>query len=131
MLNAWLEVARLMPMWSDVNRLTSDDIRRIDSDLRGFISESVGDHFSSIFFSSNFDKLPGIERKIDIFRAKLNDLDRTINAIPPGNTEVFKGLWGTITTQFNDLRNMAQEISRLADDIQGSLIHELRDAAQQ
>jgi len=101
MVPAWLEVASLMPVWKGVNDSTQEDIRRLDSDLRSFIHESVRDHFSTTFFRTNFDQLPEVERQLDIFRAKLRDLDRTVSAIPPGNSEVFKGLWATITISVN------------------------------
>jgi nitrogen fixation-related uncharacterized protein len=129
MVPAWLEVANRMPVWRSAGDLTPDDVQRLDGDLRSFINDSVRDHFSTTFFRSNFNQLPEVEKKLDIFRAKLKDLDRTVSAIPPGNVEVFKGLWAAMTTQFNDLRNAAWEISQLADDVQGNLIRELREAA--
>jgi hypothetical protein len=131
MVPAWLEVASLMPVWTAVENLTNDDIRRIDMDLRRFMHDSIRDHFSSTFFGKNFDKLPDVENHLVIFRAKLKDLDRTVSAIPPSNSAAFKSLWPSITTQFNDLRNAAFDTSNLAEQLQGQLIHELRDSAQQ
>jgi hypothetical protein len=131
MVPAWFEVANRMPVWKSVNDLTREDIQHLDNDLRSFLHESIRDHFSTTFFSTNFDQLPGIERLLDIFRAKLGDLDHTVSAIPPGNVDVFKGLWPTITTQFNDLRNAAGQVSSQADDVHSALIRELRESAKE
>jgi len=129
MVPAWLEVANLLPVWRSASDLSQEDSRRLDGDLRRLVNDSLRDHFSGTFFRTEFGKLPGIPPKIDILRDRLTTLDRTVSSIPPGNVEGFRALWPAVTTHFNDCRNAANEVLRLAEDIQGDLIKELDEAA--
>jgi hypothetical protein len=129
MVPAWLEVANLLPVWRSASDLSHDDFRRLDGDLRRLVHESLRDHFSGTFFRTEFGKLPGIPPKIDILRDRLRTLDRTVSSIPPGNVDAFRALWQVITTHFNDCRNAATDVLRLAEDTQGDLIKELDEAA--
>jgi hypothetical protein len=126
---AWLELANRMPMWVDSSSMDTARAQSIDQDLRSLIHESIRDHFSATFFRSDFDKLPDVPLQLEIFRARLRNLDQTISTIQPGNVPALKALWSQITTQFNDARNTAWDIQRKAEDLQTSLIRELRDAA--
>lgn len=131
MVPAWLELANHMPMWQQPSAISPREAQILEQDLRRLIDDSIRDHFSTAFFQSKFDRLPDVPLKIEIFRDRLRTLDRTISAIQPGSTQALVALWPQITTQFNDARNTAYEIQRIADDLQGRLIQELRDAAQQ
>jgi len=102
------------------------------------ITKSVIDTFKSLGDLLDSRDTRRIEResqseleKVNENFAKLRDLDRTVTTISPGNIDAFKGDWGTITTQFNNLRNTAEEMSRSASDVQGALIRELRDSAKE
>lgn len=131
MVPAWLELANRMPMWQEVTAIEHREAQILDQDLRNLINDSIRDHFSATFFRSNFDRLPGVPVKLEIFRDRLHTLDRTVSTVQPGNVESLKALWPQLTTQFNDARNAAYEIQRIADDLQGQLIQELRDAAKE
>ena len=61
-----------------------EQLNLLDSDLRGFIVDSLSDHFSSAFFRTNYDKLPEIEKMINDIRKRIEDIDRDLNAIPRG-----------------------------------------------
>jgi len=102
----------------------------LDRDLRSLIHESIRDHFSATFFRSKFDRLPDVPLKLEIFRDRLHTLDKTVSAVQPSSVQTLQALWPQITTQFNDARNAAHEIQRIADDLQGKLIQELSDAAK-
>jgi hypothetical protein len=131
MVPAWLELAKRMPLWKKPDSLDDREAQLLDDDLRSLIHESMRDHFSGTFFNSRFDQLPDIPLKLEIFRERLRTLDRTISAVQPSHPPSLIGLWPQITTQFNDARNTAFEIQHLAEDLQGRLIQELRDAARQ
>ena len=126
---AWLELANRMPMWGDPATLEANQAQTVDRDLRSLIHESVRDHFSGTFFQTDFNRLPDVPVQLEIFRARLRTLDQTVSAIQPGNIQALRALWAQITTQFNDARNTAWEIQRKAEDLQGALIQELREAA--
>ncbi len=128
---AWIEVADRMPLWRSTDDLDQETARILTQDLRNFVHDSIRDHFSGTFFNTNFDQLPSIHQRIEIFRSKLHSLDQTVNVIAPGNVEALKSLWAQLTTQFNDTKNEAYEIQRLADSIQESLITELQDTANE
>jgi hypothetical protein len=129
MVPAWLEVANLLPVWRNASDLSQEDCRRLDGDFRRLVNDSLRDHFSGTFFRTEFGKLPGIPPKIDNLRDRLTTLDRTVASIPPGNIDGFRALWPSITTHFNDCRNAASDVLRLAEDVQGNLIKELAEAA--
>lgn len=131
MVPAWLELANRMPMWQQPSPSDQRGAQLLDQDMRSLINDSIRDHFSATFFNSKFDQLPNVPLKLDIFRDRLRTLDRTISTVQPGNVQSLVALWPQITTQFNDTRNAASEIQRLAEDLQGQLIDELRDAAKQ
>lgn len=131
MVPAWIELANRMPFWQQPSAFDQREAQSLDRDLRSLIHDSIRDHFSATFFRSKFDQLPEIPLKLELFRDRLRTLDRTISTVQPGNLQSLQALWPQITTQFNDTRNSASEIQRLADDIQGRLIEELRDAAKQ
>ena len=131
MVPAWLELANRMPMWQKPSGIDGKEAKILDRDLRSLIHESIRDHFSATFFQSSFDQLPEVPLKLEIFRDRLRTLDKTISTVQPGNIQSLEALWSQITTQFNDTRNAATEIHRLADEVQGRLIKELRDAAKQ
>lgn len=126
---AWLELANRMPLWGNPEQLEVNQAQSIDRDLRSLIHESVRDHFSGTFFETDFNRLPDVPVQVEIFRAQLRTLDQTVSAIQPGNIQALKAMWSQITTQFNDARNTAWNIQRKAEDLQGALIRELRDAA--
>ena len=129
MVPSWLELSKRMPVWKQASDLDDHEARTVLEDLRGFIHNSVRDHFSGTFFHTDFDKLPGIPDKLTIFRARLKTIDGTLNPIAPGNIAGLRSFWPQIATQFNDAVNGAREIEYDADNIQGDLIRELRDAA--
>lgn len=131
MVPAWLELANRMPFWQQPSALDEREAQILDRDLRGLINDSIRDHFSATFFHSKFDQLPDVPLKLELFRDRLRTLDRTISTVQPGNLQSLQALWPQITTQFNDTRNSASDIQRLAEDLQGRLINELRDAAKQ
>lgn len=131
MVPAWLELANRMPLWQQPLALGNAEAQNLDRDMRSLLDNSIRDHFSSTFFDSQFDRLPDVPLKLEIFRERLRTLDRTVSTVQPGNTQSLEALWPQITTHFNDARNTAYEIQRLADDVHGRLINELRDAAKQ
>jgi hypothetical protein len=131
MIPAWLELANRMPLWQQPAGMDEREQQLLDRDLRSLIHESMRDHFSGTFFNSRFDKLPDIPLKLEIFRDRLRTLDRTISAVQPGHVPSLVALWPQITTQFNDARNAACAIQQHAEDLQGRLIQELREAARQ
>ena len=95
------------------------------------MNDSIRDHFSATFFDASFDQLPDVPLRVEIFRDRIRTLDRTISTVQPGNLASLQALWPQITTQFNDTRNAAHEIQRLAEDIHGQLIRELELTASQ
>jgi len=125
MIPTWEAYANQVPVWKQLSDMTADEAQRIHVAIRDLVHSSIRDQFSSTFFRTEFDKLPGMEDKLKEFRTNLNNLDRTLSTIPAGNFEAFKALWPNIMVEFNNLRNSGHEVGRLAEDIHGRLIDEL------
>jgi hypothetical protein len=127
MVPAWLELADRMPVWKQASDLNDHEAKTVLDDLRGFIHESIRDHFSGTFFHTDFAELPNIPEKLNVFRARLKTIDGTLSPIT--NTAGLRAFWPQIATQLNDAVNAARDIQQDADNIQGDLIREIRDAA--
>jgi hypothetical protein len=132
MVPAWIELADRIgrSFYRRPSEMNASEVQILDRDLRDLMNESIRDHFSSTFFSVQFDRLPEVPLKLDLFRDRLKTLDRTISNVPPGDVDALNALWPQIRTHFNDARNAASDIERLAEDVHGKLIRELRDAAK-
>jgi hypothetical protein len=131
MIPAWEAYANEVTPVADINTIAETEAQRIHVALRNLIESSIRDQFSGTFFRSQFDSLPGMERELDVFRAHLGNLDRTVSTIPAGNLGAFKALWPSLSVQFNDLRNSGYQVRRLAEDINGKLIDELLDSTRE
>lgn len=128
---AWLEVANRMPLWQTSDQLEMRDIKKLDEELRQFVFDSVQDHFSATFFHTDFSALPDVVTELKIFRSFLTEFDKTLSAVPRGNVEAFRSLWSSLATQFTSLTNKAWELRRLAEELQGQLVRELVESAQE
>lgn len=133
-------LSRFIPMWlvhhNKFNDIpvspTSDELKTLDTDLRYFITDSIRDHFSSAFFSTNYDKLPDIEIMITEFRKRINEIDRDLSAIPPGQTNMqhLQLAWSTtIKSDLFRIRRDAMAIEKKANDTFEVVVNELRQAA--
>jgi hypothetical protein len=131
MIPAWEAYANQIPVYKQISEILPDEAQRIHYALRDWINASINDQFSSTFFRAQFDSLPGMEAKLEIFRANLRNVDRTVSTIPAGNFEVFKVLWSQITVEFNNVRNSGYEVRRHAEEIHGRLIEELLRSTQE
>lgn len=131
MIPAWEAYANQISTWKDVPTLPDSEAQQIHVALRQLIDSSIRDQFSGTFFRTDFDDLPDMRRLIDIFRAHLTNLDRTVSGIPAGNLQAFRVLWQSISTEFNNLKNSSYEVRRRAEDIQGELIAELLTSSQE
>jgi hypothetical protein len=131
MIPSWEAYANQIPVWKQFSEFSEVEAQQIHVSLRDLINNSIRDQFSSTFFRTSFDKLPGMDSKLVIFRANLNNLDRTVSTIPAGNFEAFKALWSQIVSEFNNLRNSGYDVRRHAEDIHGDLINELIQSTQE
>jgi hypothetical protein len=125
MIPAWDAYANQIHIWKQLSDMTPEEAQRIHVALGQLVNSSIRDQFSATFFRTEFDTLPAMEDKLKEFRTNLNNLDRTLRALPAGNFEAFKALWPNITVEFNNLRTSGYEVGRLAEDIHGKLIDEL------
>lgn len=131
-------LSRFLPQWLLVQDKfnyisvtpTPDELILIDSELRRFIADSIHDHFSSAFFRTNYDKLPEIEAMITNFRNRIKDLDRDLNAIPPGHAQMLGLSWGTtLKADLFRLRRDVLEIENKANEKFEAVVNELREVA--
>ena len=132
MVPAWIELANRIgrSLYGEPSKMTASEVQIVEGDLRDLMHESIRDHFSSTFFREQFDKLPDVPLKLELFRDRLKTLDRTISNMAPGDLSALSALWPQIRTHFNEAQNTARDIERLAEDLHGELIKELRDAAK-
>ncbi len=128
MLPVWLKEHSRFEVWEE--QPTDDRLRELDSGLRQFISDSVRDHFSSIFFRTSFDKLPAIPHMINEVRGDLTTLDQSLNAIPHSNVSAWRIHLPIVKVRLQDLRMKAFKLDSEADALRAQLIHELQDSAQ-
>jgi hypothetical protein len=131
MIPAWEAYANNIDISRDVASLSDDDAQKIHVNMRNLIESSIRDQFSGTFFRTDFDALPGMKTRLDIFRDHLNNLDRTVSTIPAGSLPAFKALWPTLCSEFNNLRNSGYQVRRLAEDTQGQLIDELLESTRE
>ena len=131
-------LSRFIPMWlvhhDKFNYISAkpnqEELNLLDSELRSFIVDSIHDHFSSAFFRTNYDKLPEIEKMINDFRKRIRDIDRDLNAIPSGRTDMLELSWGTtIKADLFRLRRDVMDIERKANDKFEDVVNELKKAA--
>ncbi len=131
-------LSRFLPQWLLVQDKfnyisvtpTPDELILIDSELRRFIADSIHDHFSSAFFRTNYDKLTEIEAMITNFRNRIKDLDRDLNAIPPGHAQMLGLSWGTtLKADLFRLRRDVLEIENKANEKFEAVVNELREVA--
>jgi hypothetical protein len=128
---AWEAYANQIPIGVDLSTVSDPEAQKIHSALRQLIDSSIRDQFSGTFFRTDFDDLPDMRRRLDIFRVNLTNLDRTISTIPGGNAQVFRALWPNILVEFNNLRNSGYDVRRHAEEIHGDLINELLRSSQE
>jgi hypothetical protein len=131
MIPAWEAYANQIQVWKDVATVSDPEAQQIHVSLQQLVDSSIRDQFSGTFFRTDFDDLPDMKRLIDIFRAHVTNIDRTCSGIPAGNLPAFRALWGSISTEFNNLKNAAYEVRRQAEDLQGRLIGELLKSSQE
>jgi hypothetical protein len=105
MIPAWEAFASQIPVWKDMATLPDAEAQQIHVSLRQLVDSSMRDQFSGTFFRTDFDGLPDMKRLIDIFRAHVTNIDRTCSGIPAGNLQAFRVLWGSISTEFNNLKD--------------------------
>jgi hypothetical protein len=127
MLPIWLKDHAEVDLFTD--KLSDDDVRLLDSNLRRLIHDSVHDHFSGTFFRTSFNCLPGIEAAIKAFRERLLALEQQINGILPGDATMWKRTWPILKLRMHDLRIEAIKVNNLADEVHSTLVQELRSAA--
>jgi hypothetical protein len=131
MIPAWEAYANQIPAWKDMAKIPDEEAQQIHVGLRQLVDSSIRDQFSGTFFRTEFDNLPDMRRRIDIFRAHITNLDRTCSGIPAGNLLAFRSLWSSISTEFNNLKNAAYDVRRNAEDVQAQLIDELLSSSQE
>lgn len=131
MIPAWEAYATEVTPVADITTVSDVEAQRIHVALRNLIESSIRDQFSGTFFRSQFDALPGLESQLTVFRAHLNNLDRTVSAIPAGNLAAFRALWPSLSIQFNELRNSGYSVRRLAEEIHARLIDELLESTRE
>jgi hypothetical protein len=132
MVPAWIEFSSRIgrSLYGNPSEMTANEVQIFEGDLRQLMQKSIRDHFSSTFFETQFDRLPEAPLKLELFRDRLKTLDATISNVAPGNRDALSAQWPQIRTHFNDAQNAAVQIDRLAEDLHGKLIRELRDAAK-
>jgi DNA repair exonuclease SbcCD ATPase subunit len=131
MIPAWEAYANQIQAWKDMTKISDDEAQQIHVALRQLVDSSIRDQFSGTFFRTDFDHLPDMRRRIDIFRAHVMNLDRTCSGIPAGNLQAFRSLWSSISTELNNLKNAAYDVRRHAEDVQAQLIDELLKSSQE
>lgn len=128
MLPIWLKELSKFEVWE--TGPSDETLQMFDRDLRNFISDSVRDHFSSVFFQASFDQLPTVLVLLKDLRQKLNDLDGSLQAIPHSSIEGMKLHLPIVKTRLHDLRIVAVKLDNNANDVRRNLIAELRHAAE-
>lgn len=128
MLPIWLKEHSKFEIW-EANP-SDDTLIMLDGELRSFISDSVRDHFSSVFFHASFDKLPSVVELLKELRQKLQELDGSLQAIPYSSLEGWRLHLPIVKTRLQDLRIVAVKLDDNADEVRRKLIAELREAAE-
>lgn len=128
MLPDWMRAHSRFDLFQE--KLTDEQIRHLDSELRDFIVQSVHDSFSGIIFQTNFDSLPGMEFRMKVFREDLAALDATLNSIQQGDFKAWRQSWTVLKFRLGGLRQEALQVGALADKIFLALLQELKDAAK-
>jgi hypothetical protein len=131
MIPAWQAYANQIQVGKDMSTVSDQEAQQIHVSMRELVDSSIRDQFSGTFFRTVFDELPDMRRLIDIFRAHVTNIDRTCSGIPAGNLQAFRALWGSISTDFNNMKNAAYDIRRSAEQLQGDLIAELLKSSQE
>lgn len=127
---AWLQVVKRLRTPHTLAQVSSTDEERIFDDLRNFLRSTGSDYFSGALFGTDFDQFPAINNTLIGFRSHLHQLEQTVNAITPGNSQVLRGQWPSIVGQLHTLGNSAAELSREASLVHDRLIKELKHAAK-
>ena len=131
-------LSRFIPMWlvhhNKFNEIDDKpnlkELKMLDSDLRSFIIHSIKDQFASAFFQTNYNKLPEIEKMIQAFRKRINDIDKDLAAIPRGKIDMLKLSWKTtIKSDLSRLQRDALDIERKANSIFEKVVNELKEVA--
>lgn len=128
MLPVWLKEQARFDLFTD--RLSDEEVRILDSGLKGLVSDSIHDHFSGVFFRTSFACLPPVESAIKSFRERLLALEQQLNGIPPGDAQAWRFAWPVLKMRLHDLRIEAVKIDNLADEIHSSLVRELQAAGR-
>jgi hypothetical protein len=126
MLPIWLKDHSEVDLFTE--SLSDDEVRLLDSRLRGLIHDSIHDHFSGTFFRTSFACLPGVEAGINAFRDRLLALEQQINGIVAGDAIAWRRAWPSLKLRMHDLRVEAVKINNLADEVHSNLVQELRNA---
>ena len=129
MLPVWLKEHSRFDLFTDA--LSDDQVRVLDSGLKALISDSIRDHFSSVFFRTSFACLPGIEPAIKSFRERLLVLEQQLNGVPPGDAQAWRYAWPVLKVRLHDMRIEAVKIENMADEVHSSLVTELAEAGRQ
>lgn len=128
MLPVWLKEHATVDLFTDT--LSNDDVKLLDSNLRGLISQSIHDHFSGTFFRTSFAILPNVEAGILAFRERLLALEKQLDGIPPGDATSWRRAWPILKMRMTDLRIEAVKLDNLADALHARLVTELRETAK-
>ena len=109
--------------------LSADQIKQQQTLLTQLISDSRYDSFSDAFYVTKYDALPGLAKPMSSFRELLERLDddhRKLRYDVP--LQALRTDWATLKARLLDLRNQAEGVMNVSNELHGKLIAELKEA---
>ena len=128
MLPIWLQEHSKFKFWEA--EPSDETLQKLDNELRNFIHDSIRDHFASTFFRTSFEQLPSVLEFLTDIRAKLKQLDTSIQATPHSSLDGWRLHLPVVKVRLNDLGLVAVKLDIHADELRDKLIQELKEASE-
>ena len=132
-------LTRMLPLWIEKTNQLEDKtwnqnldyqfIKNLDSDFELFLRESISDTFSAMFFITSFDKLTGVNERIEEIRKDLIQLKTDVEAIPSLDLQSWQVHLPIIKVHLKDLKKKGTNLDYYCIDLRGKLINELKEVA--
>ena len=137
-LESCVMLGKTIPIWlrtcfdieADVTARSDEEVGRLRLSLIQLISDSRYDSFSAAFYRTSFARLPGVDSSIQSFRRDLEKLGEQCEYVrPKGDVGAWRKEWPALLQNLSYLRREAESLLQQADEVHGSLIGELKQAA--
>ena len=127
MLSLWIE--EINQLENEILILNLDNLSILDlcPEFESFLYRSTLDYFSSIFYEKSFDKLFGVNEKINGVRISLTALKITIRAVPSKDSESWQTYLHIIKFRLNNLKRKGSDLNCHCINLRVKLINELEE----